>query len=242
MAEYGFFIPSAGRTLIAGLLAGETLEISRVMVGSGKPQSQEDLASLTDLVAPVAQATSTNPLRKGDSVEMVVEYRSDLNGGLSTGFWLNEFGIFAMDGDDEVMIYYGCLGDFPQWDERLQRRRHRHPPLPRVYQREHRRPGHHHLPGAGLYDGGRRGAVLHDHHPASVPGGGAGAHRRARRRRRCPPGPSTPRWTAWDARLTLLELMYSTDVSGNPFTITFQNLDGVTVEGVHNAAQGRIEF
>ena len=40
MAEYGFFIPSAGRTLIAGLLAGETLEISRVMVGSGKPQSQ----------------------------------------------------------------------------------------------------------------------------------------------------------------------------------------------------------
>ena len=41
MAEYGFFIPSAGRTLIAGLLAGETLEISRVMVGSGKPQSQE---------------------------------------------------------------------------------------------------------------------------------------------------------------------------------------------------------
>ena len=115
MAEYGFFIPSAGRTLIAGLLAGETLEISRVMVGSGKPQSQEDLASLTDLVAPVAQATSTNPLRKGDSVEMVVEYRSDLNGGLSTGFWLNEFGIFAMDGDDEVMIYYGCLGDFPQW-------------------------------------------------------------------------------------------------------------------------------
>ena len=47
MAEYGFFIPSAGRTLIAGLLAGETLEISRVMVGSGKPQSQEDLASLT---------------------------------------------------------------------------------------------------------------------------------------------------------------------------------------------------
>ena len=34
MAEYGFFMPSAGRTLIAGLLSGETLEISRVMVGT----------------------------------------------------------------------------------------------------------------------------------------------------------------------------------------------------------------
>ena len=45
-----------------------------------------------------------------------------------------------------------------------------------------------------------------------------------------------------DSRLTLLELMYSTDVSGNPFTITFQDLNGVTVEGVHNVAQARIEF
>lgn len=115
MAEYGFFVPAAGRSYIAGLMAGETLEISRIMVGSGKPATLEDMASLTDLVAPVAQGTSTEPLRKGDSVEMVVEYRSDLNGGLSTGFWLNEFGVFAMDGDDEVMIYYGCLGDFPQW-------------------------------------------------------------------------------------------------------------------------------
>ena len=115
MAEYGFFIPSAGRTLIAGLLAGETLEISRVMVGSGKPESQEALATLEDLVAPVAQATSTTPLRNGEQVDMVVEYRSDLNGGLDTGFWLNEFGIFAMDGDEEVMFYYGTLGDFPQW-------------------------------------------------------------------------------------------------------------------------------
>lgn len=43
MAEYGFFIPSAGRTLIAGLLAGETLEISRVMVGSGKLRVRKPL-------------------------------------------------------------------------------------------------------------------------------------------------------------------------------------------------------
>lgn len=50
MAQYGFFIPSAGRSYIAGLMAGETMQISRVMVGSGKPQSMEDLASITDLV------------------------------------------------------------------------------------------------------------------------------------------------------------------------------------------------
>ena len=45
-----------------------------------------------------------------------------------------------------------------------------------------------------------------------------------------------------DSRLSLLELMYNTDVSGNPFTVTFENLDGVTFKGVFNEAQGRVEF
>ena len=45
-----------------------------------------------------------------------------------------------------------------------------------------------------------------------------------------------------DARLTTLELMYSTDVNGNPFTITFQNLNGLTVEGIYNSSERRIEF
>ena len=45
-----------------------------------------------------------------------------------------------------------------------------------------------------------------------------------------------------DARLTLLELMYATDVSGNPFTVTFETLDGVEAAGVWNQPQARIEF
>lgn len=49
-------------------------------------------------------------------MKMIVEYRSDLNGGLDEGFWLNEFGIYAYDPDEgEVLIYYGCLGNYPQW-------------------------------------------------------------------------------------------------------------------------------
>lgn len=45
-----------------------------------------------------------------------------------------------------------------------------------------------------------------------------------------------------DARITLMELMYRTDVSGNPYTITFEELNGLQVAGVHNATLGRIEF
>ena len=45
-----------------------------------------------------------------------------------------------------------------------------------------------------------------------------------------------------DSRLSLLELMYNTDVSGNPFTVTFDSLTGLVVTGVWNTAQKRIEF
>ena len=48
--------------------------------------------------------------------------------------------------------------------------------------------------------------------------------------------------TDLDARLSLLELMFNTEVTGNPFTVTFETLDSVTVEGVWNTESKRIEF
>lgn len=241
MAEYGFFVPSAGRSYIASLMAGETLEISRIMVGSGKPENLEDMASLTDLVAPVAQGTSTTPLRNGDSVEMVVEYRSDLNGGLSTGFWLNEFGVFAMDGDEEVMIYYGCLGDFPQWVSAYNQGAidiRRYPVVLKVSEAVDVVISYPAMSFMTADDVEQfcmttilpkflvAAQELIDTHDADEE-----AH----------PAIHTE-MNGLDARLTLLELLYNTDVTGNPFSVTFANLDGVVAEGVHNTAQARMEF
>ena len=45
-----------------------------------------------------------------------------------------------------------------------------------------------------------------------------------------------------DARLSLMELMYNTDVSGNPFTATFESLAGLVATGVWNTALNRLEF
>lgn len=241
MAEYGFYIPNAGRNYLNGLLAGQTLEISRVMVGSGHPDSIEDFPGLTDLVAPVAQATSTMPLRNGEQVDMVVEYRSDLNGGLSTGFWLNEFGIFAMDGDDEVMIYYGCLGDFPQWvsaynDGAIDIRRY---PVSISVTTDVEVAISYPAMAFMTADDVEQFCMttilpqflvaaqeLIDAHDADEE-----AH----------PEIHTE-MNGIDARLTLLELLYNTDVTGNPFSVTFANLDGLVAEGVHNTAQARMEF
>ena len=50
----------------------------------------------------------------------------------------------------------------------------------------------------------------------------------------------------WPIMLSLIhifiELQYSTDVNGNPFRATFENLDSVDVQGVWNQAAKRIEF
>ena len=45
-----------------------------------------------------------------------------------------------------------------------------------------------------------------------------------------------------DSRLSVLELKFGTDVTGNSFEVTFEDLDGVVVTGVWNQTYARIEF
>lgn len=243
--SYGGTIPRIGRELIAKILAAKLpLTITRVMVGSGQVPEGVFPGDLSDLVQPVAAATSTSPTYDGDTVHLTVEYRSDLNGGLEHGFWIRELGIFARDLDgQEALLYYGTLGDYPQWVSAYNG-------------------------GSGGLDVrrypvsitvGEEASVTIDYSPeafttaddvlalctstvlpqfmeqvaASIATHNADpeAH------------PALRKATAdIDARLSLLELMYNTDVSGNPFTVTFENLDGVTAKGVYNEAQSRLEF
>ena len=113
--SYGFTITVKGREFLAKQVAGEQLKITRVMVGSGKVSEDTNPAYMTDLVKPIAQATSTVPVQKKDTVSFIVEYRNDMNDGLKKGFWIREFGVFVRDGEDEILIYYATLGDFPQY-------------------------------------------------------------------------------------------------------------------------------
>lgn len=113
--SYGFVITEMGKNLLAKLGTGEQLKITRIMVGKGEIAEGQNPADFTDLVQPVAQATSTLPLVKENTLSFIVEYRNDLNGGLEEGFWLKEFGVFAQDGENEILLYYATLADFPQY-------------------------------------------------------------------------------------------------------------------------------
>ena len=229
--------------MLTGLLAGDTLTITRCMVGSGQPQEGVSPYTLTDLVQPVAQATSTAPIVHGNQVDLTVSYRNDLNGGLENGFYLSEFGIFARGKDGaEVMIYYAFLGPHRQWMS---------PYTKGCAPKDARYPvaiGLNNTPNVTLeyhadafitsenlveycqtvvlplfLEDVRKLIAAHNEDPASHP------HLLAQN-------------ADFNARLSLIELQYGTDVNGNPFIVTFENLDDVTVAGVWNKVERRIEF
>lgn len=115
MSYYGGTVTVAGRNLITSLMTGKTIEFTRIEVGSGSmPEGVEPIDMVT-LVSPVAEGVSSVPTVENGVLSMVVEYRNDLNGGLQTGFWLREFGVFAKTEDaEEILLYYATLGDSPQ--------------------------------------------------------------------------------------------------------------------------------
>ena len=113
---YGFVITEAGNSLLASMVAGQTLTITKAVMGEGTADNAEAARKLTNLITPGPEATSTDPTVDGNNVNMIVEYRSDLNGGLQEGFWIGEFGIFGKVGNGaETMIGYGSLGDAKQY-------------------------------------------------------------------------------------------------------------------------------
>lgn len=113
--HYGGTVTVDGRNLITSLLAGETIEFTRILVGSGVMPEGVEPIDMKGLVNPVAEATSTYPVVENGEMFMVVEYRNDMNGGLEQSFWLSEFGIFAKTANSpEVCLYYATLGDSPQ--------------------------------------------------------------------------------------------------------------------------------
>lgn len=223
---YCVYMTKAGYALQAKLFAeGGDVEITRVEVGSGALPEDTDRWRIKELLEPRAKATSTEPLRRECTVSMEIEYRADMDSGIEEPFQINEFGVFAIDAEgEEALILYGDLSDCPDTAVPLKYGGcvRRYPVLMEIG------------PDASVkldYPAGAwvtwaelaEAVDAHDNDPAAHP------H-------------LLGLCTGLDARLSLLELMYNTKVSGNPFIVTFESLTGLTVTGVWNTTQKRIEF
>ena len=113
---YGFVITEAGNNLLAEMVAGDKLTITKVVMDKGTAESAEAARKLTAPIDPGPNGTSTEPTVEGAAVNMLVEYRSDLNGGLQDGFWIGGFAVFGkVENGAETMIYYGSLGEQKQY-------------------------------------------------------------------------------------------------------------------------------
>lgn len=113
---YGFVITEAGNNLLANMVAGDKLTITKVVMDKGTAESKEAARQLTAPIDPGPNGTSTEPTVEGAAVNMMVEYRSDLNGGLQEGFWIGGFAVYGKtDTVAETLIYYGSLGDQKQY-------------------------------------------------------------------------------------------------------------------------------
>ena len=239
----GFVITQKGLALLAKLHSGSTLEITRVMIGGGQVPDSGNLLDLDDLVAPIALATSTKPVTVGTTTSFVVQYRNDLNGGLDRDIYINEYGVFACDPDvGEILLYYANLGAY---FEPVPAYRENEPVISREYP-----------VSIGIAEGTQ--VILDYIASAYMTAEDVDAYCTAVLR---PMLLDETRVlisahdadteahpylqgiiSSLDSRLTLIELMYNTDVSGNPFIVTFGTLEGVSVEGVWNEASKRVEF
>lgn len=223
---YEVYMTKAGYALQAKLFAeGGDLKITKVEVGSGVLPEEADWRTLTELVESRARATSTAPVRKDCTVSLEIEYRSDLEAGVEEPFQINEFGLWAVGAEGrEALILYGDLSDCPDTAVPLQYGGcvRRYPVLLEMGPDANARLDY----PAGAW-------ATHDELAAAL-----AAHNRD--------GDAHPDLrgvcAGLNARVSLLELMYATEVSGNPFTVTFESLEGLTCTGVWNAALARLEF
>lgn len=118
MAIYGFAVTTKGSTLISKLMAsGAQLQLTRCQFGTGRSTATDvaGLVAQTALITPLGNGEMSTPIYSAGQFFCNIQYRNNLNGGISSNTNLNEFGIFATDPDEgEILFIYGSLGETPE--------------------------------------------------------------------------------------------------------------------------------
>ena len=108
----GYILTTKGRELHARVEKGETLNLTRVKLGRGKVETLTDYAEKTDIVDPVCSLLISKKEVQETSCICTASVSSE---GIATGFNATELGIFAKDGDDEVLYAVSYEGTSPTY-------------------------------------------------------------------------------------------------------------------------------
>lgn len=108
----GYILTTKGRELQARVEKGETLNLTRVKLGGGKVGTLTDYAEKTDIVDPVCSLLISKKEVQETSCICTASVSSD---GIDTGFNTTELGIFAKDGDNEILYAVSYEGTSPTY-------------------------------------------------------------------------------------------------------------------------------
>lgn len=108
----GYILTTKGRELQARVEKGETLNLTRVKLGRGKVETLTDYAEKTDIVDPVCSLLISKKEVQEMSCICTASVSSD---GIDTGFNTTELGIFAKDGDNEILYAVSYEGTSPTY-------------------------------------------------------------------------------------------------------------------------------
>lgn len=109
-------ITAAGLIVLAKGAAGQKINYTRIVLGDGYLEEGQTPRSLTDVVSPKASIDITKLKINGDGTVAVGGVFT--NDQTSDGFFYRELGLYAEDPDPEVgeVLYcYGNCGDLAEW-------------------------------------------------------------------------------------------------------------------------------
>lgn len=108
MAQYHSTVTRTGVALLAKLLAsGEELTLTRACVGDGR--SEEEPENRTSLVSELHASVQLGEKEEGGDTNLIRIPVQVSNAGLITPVYIREIGIFALQGETEILFSYSWL-------------------------------------------------------------------------------------------------------------------------------------
>ena len=115
--DYGYKPTTKGREILAACMAlGAPLELTRVLVGSGRVSEDTNLADVHELLQYVTTGYIGDRRHENDRLYLDIQYQNDKDHANVPAFMLGEFIVYAINpatGKEEDLLY-ATLGDYLQ--------------------------------------------------------------------------------------------------------------------------------
>lgn len=91
---------------------GEGIKLVKVKIGDGRLLGSEDPTTFTDIKSKKKEVEVSEKTQIESNLRLVIEFNNE---GVTTGYFPREIGIYALDGETEILYWYINDGDQTTW-------------------------------------------------------------------------------------------------------------------------------